>query len=236
MIRPDNCKKICIATPAYGNSVTTQYLHSLALTVKAFTQLGVECNLITVDNDALIERARNQCVEEFRRMNADYLVFIDADIGWEASDLLILLASGKDCSGIPYPAKTKERKFVCNIINSNPFIICPETGFIKADHIGTGMMVLSKNMIDKMWEVHLREGKWYKDWNTKEPTAKLFEVALSQDNNIWSEDYTFCQKWTNIGGEIWVYPNAWIKHYGGKTWVDCMANGEINDEKKDDLC
>jgi len=217
-------KKICIATPCYGNSVTSQYLHSYGLTVEALTKFGIEVNLVTIENDALIERARNQCVYEFLNMNCDYLIFIDADIGWQPIDLITLLASKKDCCGMAYPAKTDERKFVCNIINQNPFLICDDTGFIKADHIGTGMLVLSKEMILKMNQVHMQEGKWYKDWKSENPVPKMFEVALGPDNHLWSEDYVFCQKWKNIGGDAWIYKDAWVKHYGGKVWMDCIGN------------
>lgn len=192
--------------------------------MEALTKRDIEVNLVTIQNDALIERARNQCVYEFMKMDCDYLVFIDADIGWQPIDLLTLLASKKECCGMAYPAKTEERKFVCNIINQNPFIQCTETGFIKADHIGTGMMVLSKEMIQRMNQAHIQENKWYRDWKSGEPVAKLFEVALSEDNHIWSEDYVFCQKWKNMGGETWIYKDGWLKHYGGKTWLDCIAS------------
>lgn len=225
MIREDlaHIKKVAIATPCYGNSVTSEYLHSYGLTVEALTRFGIEVNLITIQSDALIERARNQCVNEFMKMQCEYLIFIDADIGWQPIDLLTILAGKKDCAGMAYPAKTEERKFVVNIIEQNPFIVCPETGFIKADHIGTGMMVLSRSMVEKMIEVHMSENKWYKDWQTDKPIAKLFEVALSEDNHIWSEDYVFCQKWKNMGGEAWIYPKAWVKHYGGRVWFDSIS-------------
>lgn len=124
-----------------------------------------------------------------------------------------------------YPAKLEnERRFVCNILNQNPFIVCPETGFIKADHLGTGMLFLSKSMILKMVGIHMQDGKWYRDHVTQNPVARLFEVATGPDNTLWSEDYVFCQKWKNIGGELWVYKDAWVKHYGGKTWLDSIGN------------
>ena len=221
----EKINRVCIATPCYGNSVTSQYLHSYGLTVEALTRYGVEVNLITVESDALIERARNQCVHEFIEMNCDYLIFIDADIGWQPIDLIRLLGSGKEFCGMAYPAKTDERRFVCNIIKQNPFIVCHETNFVKADHIGTGMMVLKKDAIIKMNHYHMSEGKWYRDWKTNNPVAKMFEVALSSDgdNHLWSEDYVFCQKWKNLGGDIWIYPDGWLKHYGGKVWLDCLS-------------
>ena len=220
---PENIKTVCIATPCYGNSVTSQYLHSYGLTVEALTRRGIEVNLITIENDALIERARNQCVYEFIKMGCDYLVFIDADIGWQPIDFIKLLASGKDCCGMAYPAKTEERKFVCNIISQDTFIVCRETGFIQADHLGTGMLMLSKDMLLKMQQAHIQEGKWYSDWKTNDPVARLFEVATGPDNTLWSEDFVFCQKWKNIGGQLWVYKDAWVKHYGGKVWLDSLG-------------
>jgi len=83
--------------------------------------------------------------------------------------------------------------------------------------------MLSKDMLLKMQQAHIQEGKWYRDWKTNDPVARLFEVATGPDNTLWSEDFVFCQKWKNIGGQLWVYKDAWVKHYGGKVWLDSLG-------------
>jgi hypothetical protein len=34
------------------------------------------------------------------------------------------------------------------------------------------------------------------------------------ENRYLSEDYYFCKKWRDLGGEIWLFPWAQTTHYG----------------------
>jgi len=68
-----------IATPAYGGQVHIDYLHS----VISFKEIpGVSTVVVTLGNESLITRARNNLFSMFLYSNADYLFFLDADIGF----------------------------------------------------------------------------------------------------------------------------------------------------------
>jgi hypothetical protein len=61
-------------------------------------------------NESLITRARNYCVDEFLRSDAQHLMFIDSDIGFNPQDVIALMAlqaqdEKYDIIGGPYPKK-----------------------------------------------------------------------------------------------------------------------------------
>ena len=48
-----------------------------------------------------------------------------------------------------------------------------------------------------------------------------FDTAVRQ-NRYYSEDWTFCENWRDIGGKIWVDKRVLLRHSG--SYVFCMEN------------
>ena len=43
----------------------------------------------------------------------------------------------------------------------------------------------------------------------------LFDTMIDPvDRRYLSEDYTFCRRWQEIGGDIWLDPSISLNHYG----------------------
>lgn len=103
-------KKLFIATPMYGGMCTGQFCSSFAQLVSRFREIGVHLQHHFMFNESLIQRARNYCVDEFLRSECTHLLFIDADIGFAADDVMIMLNMMDDDSPYdvlcgPYPKK-----------------------------------------------------------------------------------------------------------------------------------
>jgi len=107
---------VFLATPMYGGNCTGMFARSVANLVTLCTQYNIPLNLYFLFNESLITRARNYCCDEFVRSESTHLMFIDSDIGFDANDVLTLLAlatlddeNGKpnpyDVIGGPYPKK-----------------------------------------------------------------------------------------------------------------------------------
>ena len=77
--------KIMIATPMYGGMCTGGYALSLLGAWKTLTQLQCETYIATLTNESLITRGRNDLARMFLERDADYLMFIDADITFHNS-------------------------------------------------------------------------------------------------------------------------------------------------------
>lgn len=103
-------KRVLVATPCYGGMVSVYYLKSFIDLLTEFNTRGVDHVLQMISNESLITRARNTIVSNFYRYEdakgkLDYLMFIDADIQFDADAVIRLISHDKDVVTAPYPLK-----------------------------------------------------------------------------------------------------------------------------------
>jgi hypothetical protein len=104
--------KIFVGTPMYGGNCAGTYTKSCTDLSLMCAANGIQLGFYFLFNESLIQRARNYVVDEFLRSDSTHLMFIDADIGFNARDVLSLLAvwhTDKEKYNIitgPYPKKT----------------------------------------------------------------------------------------------------------------------------------
>jgi hypothetical protein len=77
-----------------------------------------------------------------------------------------------------------------------------------------GFMCVSRDMAQRMAGAY-RE-LWYRDGSTVE--RRVIDVfgtyTDAETRQFWSEDYAFCQRWRQIGGDVWLDPNILLTHNG----------------------
>jgi hypothetical protein len=143
---------------------------------------GIELQEYFLFNESLVQRARNYVVDEFLRSNCTHLMFIDADIGFNAKDVLSLLAiqvSEPEKYQIvtgPYPKKTIAWEKVKNAVKSGKGDENPaDLAFYSADYVfnpsknvtsfridepvevaegGTGFMLIPRSVFEKYAEAY----------------------------------------------------------------------------------
>ena len=91
----------------YGGFLTVNY-HSSFISLCAQTQAaGVNLGSNNIYNESLISRARNRLVDNFLKDTAaTHACFIDADIGFDPRDILLMLEMDKDILGVPCSKKS----------------------------------------------------------------------------------------------------------------------------------
>lgn len=95
-------RHLFIATPAYGGWLSVNYVNSLLALVDMCNQLQINRTISFVYNESLITRARNKLANDFRKVeSATDFVFIDADIGFDARDIVMLMLRSEDIIGAP---------------------------------------------------------------------------------------------------------------------------------------
>jgi len=103
-------RKLFVATPMYGGMCAGMYTRSTNDLSALAVHYGIEVRFYYLFNESLITRARNYCVDEFMRSDCTHMLFIDSDIGFNANDILTMLALQSDESEYdvlcaPYPKK-----------------------------------------------------------------------------------------------------------------------------------
>jgi hypothetical protein len=206
--------KVHIAMPCYGGMLTESTFMSYIKFANQARQLGVDWTLETMVNESLISRARNTLTAKFlHQKESTHLHFIDADIGWEPWHLLVLLNHDKDiCAGL-YPMKTMPLKWVVNGFEGAEQ---GENGLQEVSKAGTGFLLTKRHVFEKMRE-HPAV-KPYKNDIGLDPVydqylATYFDTAVRQ-NRYYSEDWTMCENWRDMGGRIWADRRVLLRHAG----------------------
>ena len=216
--------RVHIAMPCYGGMLTESTFMSFIKWANTARQLGIDWTLETMVNESLISRARNTLTAKFLDMkDATHLFFVDADIGWEPWHLLVLLNRDKDVIGGLYPMKTMPIKWVVNGFEGAEE---GPDGLQEVSKAGTGFLLMKKHVFEKM-NAHPAV-KQYKNDIGLDPKydqhlKTYFDTAVRQ-NRYYSEDWTFCENWRDLGGRIWVDKRVLLRHSG--SYVFCMENQE----------
>ena len=216
--------KVHIAMPCYGGMLTESTFMSFIKWANTARQLGIDWTLETMVNESLISRARNTLTAKFLDMpDATHLFFVDADIGWEPWHLLVLLNRDVDVIGGLYPMKTMPIKWVVNGFEGAEE---GTDGLQEVSKAGTGFLLMKKHVFEKL-KSHPAV-KQYKNDIGLDPKydqhlKTYFDTAVRQ-NRYYSEDWTFCENWRDIGGKIWMDKRVLLRHSG--SYVFCQENQE----------
>jgi hypothetical protein len=173
-------------------------------------------------NESLISRARNTLTAKFlHQKESSHLMFIDADIGWEPWHLLVLLNRDVEMIGGLYPMKTMPIKWVVNGFEGAEE---GADGLQEVSKTGTGFLLTKRSAFEKM-AVHPAV-KAYKNDIGLDPVYDQYlrtywDTAVRQ-NRYYSEDWTACENFRDLGGRIWVDKRVLLRHSGH--YVFCQEN------------
>ena len=100
-------KKVMLATPMYGGLGNAMFFSSVLRLQDMFIANGIIMSHAFMANESLIDRARNGLVQQFLELSdAEYLLFVDADIQFNPEDVMAMMSYEKDLICGPYPKKS----------------------------------------------------------------------------------------------------------------------------------
>jgi hypothetical protein len=169
--------------------------------------------------------SRNALISIFLQTPATDLFFIDSDIGWEKGDFGKLVTAPVDFVAGTYRVKSPNMELFFHLPNDfNPKDIDKETGLIPTSFAPMGFTRISRTAIEKLIKAYPDE--WYMDANLNIPRIhNLFEFKLDKlTRNRYTEDKTFCQKWREIGGKMWIHPDVSLSHVGKVVYRGRLAD------------
>ena len=192
---------------------------------------------------SLVTQGRNLCVAEFlnHEDQYDHLLFIDSDIDFNSETIFKMLEADKDIIACPYPMKTFDTEKIWRKIHETDMVksekdllpagymypikigkneLIMDNGVIEVTHAPTGCMLIKRTVIEKLIEKHpeleiyqptVINGKETK----KENFYNLFDTLHDiETKRYFGEDFGFCQRWTDIGGKVYIYAMDYITHIG----------------------
>jgi glycosyltransferase involved in cell wall biosynthesis len=141
----------------------------------------------------LIFDQRNNMVESALEEGADYVLFIDADMRFPRDTLERLIAHGKGIIGVNATTRSSPVKATAKTLEIEADGTCNwkqissknKTGIQKADGIGCGVMLISKETLNAM----------VKPW---------FFFELLPENKLLGEDIYFCIKAKDVGIDTYI--------------------------------
>lgn len=241
---------LVVATPCFGGQVSSIYASSLfALQRAVHSMSNVELKVHLRDGDALITRARANLVTLFLDdPAATHLLFIDADIGFAPDQVFRLIESGADVVAGCYPIKRvnweKAKRAMAegrpNLAASsldyvleidNPDEVRVVNGFTRVRYAGTGFLMIRRHVLEKMCAHPDYAPLQFLREHSRDALAgsanrfALFECMIDPATGTYlSEDFAFCKRWTDIGGEIWADLDSRLDHVGPSVFHGDIAS------------
>ena len=236
--------KLFLSTPCYGGLCLEKYMKSIVNLQMLLMREGVQLMLDTTENESLVHRARNVSIGRFmQKTDADFFMFIDADVEFDAHSVLRLLNSGHDVSVAVYPKKVvmwdQAREAVENGDDRNMALLSSSlvanigatkrsvvNGFVEVLDGPTGFMMISREALTKMHEQYpeltCKNDHQNRDF---EEYCAIFDCMIDPDSKRYlSEDYAFCRRWQQIGGKIYADCNTTLGHVGNLPFHGCLKD------------
>jgi hypothetical protein len=205
--------RVHICMPCYGGMLTESCFMSYIKWANTCRQLGIDWTMETMTNESLISRARNTLTAKFlHNKESTHLMFIDADIGWEPWHLLVMLNAQKDVIGGLYPMKSLPVKWCVNGFEGAEV----EGDLQEVSKTGTGFMLIKRDVFEKL-NAHPATKPFMNDIGLPaelNPYMKTYFDTAVRENRYYSEDWTFCENWRDLGGRVWVDKRVLLKHTG----------------------
>ena len=206
--------RVHICMPCYGGMLTESTFMSYIKWANTCRQLGIDWTMETMTNESLISRARNTLTAKFlHNKESTHLMFIDADIGWEPWHLLVMLNRDVDVIGGLYPMKSLPVKWCVNGFEGAEE---GADGLQEVSKTGTGFMLIKRHVFEKL-DAHPATKPFINDIGLPvelNPYMKTYFDTAVRENRYYSEDWTFCENWRDLGGRVWVDKRVLLKHTG----------------------
>mmetsp|Transcript_1267 Transcript_1267/g.3030 ORF Transcript_1267/g.3030 Transcript_1267/m.3030 type:complete len:302 (-) Transcript_1267:54-959(-) len=248
------CVHVLLATPCYSSTVAETYLLSVSRSFQYFACSKFQLHLATVPGIADLPKARGALIHQFlANEHYHYVFFVDADVEWAPSMIERFILSGHDVVAAMYPKKqldwhrlrdaarsaelsTEELRsaaldypvefeFEDGRTQSRGEVKTDGNGMARVKRAGAAFMMVSREAMLRLRQAY--PSLAYVDPPSGQTHYGLFHTGFEGgdgDRRWVSEDFSFCDRWRAVGGEVWVDLTTGLNHTGsfrfeGAHWV-----------------
>lgn len=215
---PADFTGLMVATPCYGGTATVGFFNSVLRLALGCKDKQLVCEVVMSPGDSLVTRARNTLAAVFMASRHSHLLFIDADIEFQPKDVLRLLAADKDLICGIYPKKSINLEFPLNWLpgSTERLNVDPASGAIEILEGPTGFMLISRRCFEAMkqaWPNLSYRGPTFMTPEQQAENLAYFDCVI-ENGAYLSEDFAFCRRWRQLGGQVWALPDVDLRHHG----------------------
>jgi hypothetical protein len=225
---------LLIGTPCFGGQVSSRYARSvLNFQAACLGRNDIKFDSVAHWGDSLITRARQGLVTQFLgHSTATHLLFVDSDVGFWPDQVFRLLKFDADIAAAAILRKSTSRETrregesgqvpktetIFDFESEIPSSV-ERNGFVKARTVGTGLMLIKRSVLKAMTEKY-RDLRYRSEFSSKPDDLRYWSYALfnclteRDRGRFLNEDESFCHRWTQMGGEIWVDLESGLKGVG----------------------
>lgn len=202
---------LAICTPIH-RQVEPDFFASLQATLR--TGGGAAIWLHTIGH-ANLPRARNYLVQEARDRGAGAIVFIDADIGWDADAFGALFDCPDDVRVLAgAPRRREEKMAFCGSIDRHGL---KQNGRLMTGTAATAFLRVDASVFDDLdgkVESYGYQGRQY---------PGFFQTPII-DGDLKDEDVFFSHLCKANGIDVWIDPHIRLRHWANMPMTGCIAD------------
>ena len=242
---------VFIATPMYGGMAAGIYTVSMVQLSGIFLRNRVDSLYAVTLSESLVPNARNVLTHQFLESKATHLMWIDSDIGFNATDIVSMLIADRDIVGGIYPKKEVDWASVAQaaksgvppeelsnhagsfavklIDDSADSLAADPDGLLEIAAAGTGFMLIKRGVFDTLSEV---VPEYAPD---EKPIKEYYATTTDPSGRLITEDYHFCLLARSHGFKIYAAPWVRLGHAGtyvfdrrfDVNWLNLSEGSEI---------
>lgn len=227
--------KVLVGTPTYNGQVTGLYTRSM---LGLFQAYGPSLEWETT-KAVMITWARNYLATKALRGDYTHLLFVDADVDFDVSLFTRMLEFDRPLVAAAYPMRSlnlpafhaASRRFDRPNVAFTAALDFPIEleeprvaigDFFRAVFAPTGLMLIKREVLERLAALHpdlLRDatGSYYATEGLAE-VFQCFEPLPNPKGVMMGEDVSFCRRWRDAGGEVWVTFDESLGHTGPYTF------------------
>ena len=234
-----------LAVPCYGGVLNLYFVNSMLALQDACRERGIGLHIDLMGGDALITRARSRLAAQFlAHPQATHILFIDADIGFSPQNVFRILEADKDLIAAVCPLKRidwdKARRaakadvadlqavsigYVVRFLPNPENSVNVEEGFAQVAYAGTGFLLIKRDAMQRICDAHPELRAKMRDMadTMAQEAVMVFDTMVEPETGQYlSEDYAFCRRWRDLGGEIWADFEARLTHVGHAAYTGSL--------------
>jgi hypothetical protein len=203
-------RRVAILTPSYDGKVVCDFTVAMAEIFRS-KPADMEINLNFWMGEALIQKARSNLFCDAYEEGYSDIVFIDADQSFSTQAFFDLLSHPVHAVGVPVPMKVEEERYNIRPEAFEKHRWNAELSLLEVEVIGTGMLRLSRQAMDVLWN----KAKRYNDGKER----RLICDVQIVDGGMISEDVQICNKLRDSGITVYADIKHTCDHFGTKRYT-----------------